>query len=143
MVGFVVLWPSPVDLDSQRLIVRILKALRTRGFPSEVTYAVVEFTANIVMFVPLGFLLALLFGRRLWWAAALVCLGLSAGIELYQFVSLPARYATLQDVIANTSGGLAGALIAAPLIFQLTFPRRMRLPRFPRAPGLDGPAPLL
>jgi VanZ family protein len=111
-VLFVVAWPTPVDDSSRGLIFRVLRVLHRNGVPEFVNYNVIEFTANIAMFVPLGLLFALLFGPRWWWAAILACVGLSASIELYQYLLLPDRYATLRDVIANSTGGTLGAVLA-------------------------------
>lgn len=68
----------------------------------------VEFTANVLMFVPLGVLVPLVF-RRLW-IGVLVAAALSAGAELVQIL-LPARHASMRDVLANVLGALLGAAI--------------------------------
>jgi len=69
----------------------------------------VEFIANILMFLPLGFLLALLF-RRPWYGVALA-LALSIGVELAQLV-IPSRQPSLRDILANALGAAFGALLA-------------------------------
>lgn len=69
----------------------------------------VEFTANVLMFVPLGVLVPLVF-RRLW-IGVVVAAALSAGAELAQIL-LPARHASMRDVLANVLGALLGAAIA-------------------------------
>lgn len=68
----------------------------------------VEFTANVLMFVPLGVLVPLVF-RRLW-IGVLVAAALSAGAELVQTL-LPARHASMRDVLANVLGALLGAAV--------------------------------
>ena len=128
------LWPSPVDTDSRGLLNRILRELHERGVPSFVDYSFVEFAANIAMFVPLGFLLAVVLGPRRWWLAFFITIALSASIELYQFVALPHRYATVRDVVANSGGGALGALLAALVISLARIRRPPRPPRFP-GPG--------
>ncbi|MDO9396602.1 MAG: VanZ family protein [Herbiconiux sp.] len=132
-VALVVLWPSPVDTDSRGLLTRILRELHERGVPTFVDYSFIEFSANIAMFVPLGFLLALVLGPRLWWLAFFTGVALSVSIEFYQLMALPDRYATVRDVVANSTGGAIGTVLAAALITRLRFPRRARLPRFPGA----------
>ncbi|WP_438354498.1 VanZ family protein [Microbacterium sp. CJ88] len=69
----------------------------------------IEFSANVLMFVPLGFLLTLLFRHP--WYGTLLAVALSAGAEIAQIV-IPARQATLRDVLANSLGAAIGALIA-------------------------------
>jgi glycopeptide antibiotics resistance protein len=140
LVSVIVAWPSPVDAGSRELLIRILSALHRRGLPGFIDYSLVEFGANVAMFVPLGLLIALLLGPRIWWLAILVCVGLSVSIELYQLVALPARFATVRDVLANSTGGALGAAIAAMVIART---RRPRLPDYPGGGGASsssGPA---
>ena len=68
-----------------------------------------EFVANILMFVPLGLLLTLLFAHP--WRGVVLALLLSGGAELAQFV-LPSRQPSLRDVLANVAGAAIGAAIA-------------------------------
>lgn len=72
-----------------------------------------EVLANIALFVPAGFLLAILLGRPL--LAAAVTVLASACIELAQQRFLPTRVPTLADVWHNGLGGLLGAALAWPL----------------------------
>jgi VanZ family protein len=69
----------------------------------------IEFAANIVLFVPLGFLLTLLFRNP--WVGAIIGLVISAGFEIAQIL-VPDRQPTVRDVISNTLGAALGALIA-------------------------------
>jgi F0F1-type ATP synthase assembly protein I len=69
----------------------------------------VEFIANILLFVPLGFLLTLI--ARPHWLGVVVGLLVSAGVELVQIV-IPSREASLRDVLANTCGAAVGAVLA-------------------------------
>jgi VanZ like family len=64
---------------------------------------------NVVLFVPLGFFLALLLRRPV--RAALLCAVLSLGIECYQ-ASLTSRVGAFADVVANSLGAAIGALMA-------------------------------
>lgn len=72
---------------------------------------------NVAMFVPLGWLLARGLGGRAASALARVlivtgfCGGLSLAMETLQFF-LTTRYSSLIDVLANTLGAVAGAVIA-------------------------------
>jgi hypothetical protein len=75
----------------------------------------IEFGANIVLFLPLGFLLTALWRRQ--WIGFVVALVVSAGAEIAQ-LALPARTAAPRDVLANVSGALIGGAIAWLLLHR-------------------------
>lgn len=75
------------------------------------TFPVLEFAANVVLFLPAGILWVLWTGGRRWWLAAAAGLALSAGIELTQAVALADRVPDVRDLVANTLGALAGAAV--------------------------------
>ena len=70
-----------------------------------------DFTANAVLFFPLGALLVAS-GLRAPWAVVTVFLT-SLAIETLQFVAIPGRDASNADLLANSLGGLAGVALAA------------------------------
>ena len=117
-VAVIVLSPSPADSGANALVLRVLGALHRRGAPLWFDYSFVEFTANIVMFVPLGLFFFILAPRGWRWLGPLVGLGLSAAIEFTQLVVLPQRVATPYDVVANASGALVGTLVAWVLLHR-------------------------
>lgn len=88
-------------------------AAARRASHGRLDWSETEVIANVALFVPAGFLLAVLLGRPLL-AAALTVLA-SACIELAQQQFLPTRVPTLADVVHNGLGGLVGAILAAPL----------------------------
>ncbi len=108
----IVAWPTPVDAPSHSTLLALLKAVHRLRVLMFIDYPQVEFLANVAMFVPLGLLVAVLFGLRRWAFAVLLCFGVSSLIETAQFFFLPGRYGTVDDVIANTLGALVGALLA-------------------------------
>lgn len=69
----------------------------------------IEAPANVVLFIPLGFLLTLLFRRA--WMGVLCALVLSVSVELVQIL-LPARFPSLRDIGANSLGAVIGAVLA-------------------------------
>lgn len=85
------------------------------GAPPWLTANKLEFVSNVVLFIPLTFLASLLFlrGSWVWWTVAGFVASLS--IETVQALLLTGRIPTLADVVANTLGALAGALLAVPL----------------------------
>ena len=77
-----------------------------------VTYTQLESFANVVLFVPFGLLIALLAPTRWWWLVVIGLIAVAGGIELGQALFLPGRVPTIDDVLANSTGGVAGVLIA-------------------------------
>lgn len=71
-----------------------------------------EVLANVALFVPAGFLLAVVLGRPL--LSAVLCVVGSACIELAQQRWFPSRVPSFADVQHNGLGGLVGALLAWP-----------------------------
>jgi glycopeptide antibiotics resistance protein len=115
------LWPTPLDQGYDASIQKLLGVLYRNGVPEWFGYGKLEFSANIAMFVPLGFLTTLILPTRVWWLALVLCPALSIAIELTQASLLAARFATVSDVIANSTGAVVGALIAVilrALIYQ-------------------------
>ena len=75
----------------------------------------IEFVANILMFVPLGFLLTILLRNH--WVGVLLALLISALAELAQIV-IPSRQPSARDILANVLGAAAGALLAWVLVLN-------------------------
>ncbi|MGP3535767.1 VanZ family protein [Microbacterium sp. RD1] len=102
-LAFIVFWPTPVDEGAGPILDRVESL-----FPWA-TYRRVEFTANIALFAPLGFLLTLLLRRWAW--CAVIGVAASGAIEVIQAVALPGRTATPWDVLANGLGTITGVAI--------------------------------
>lgn len=84
-----------------------------RASDGRLVWSQTEVLANIALFVPAGFLLALVV--RSPWLSAVLCVLASAAIELAQQRYLPSRVPTIADVEHNGLGGLLGALLAWPV----------------------------
>lgn len=83
------------------------------------SYIVNEVIGNIVLFVPVGFLLPLLWKRfEKIWAVLLCCLSISLSIEIIQ-LSISLRATDVDDLIMNALGGIAGYFVYA-LIRRIT-----------------------
>lgn len=115
VVLVVTLWPTTVDQGLSHYIDRLLAKLWSKGVPTFVDYGFIEFSANIVFFVPVGFLLGVLVPHRLWWVAPIAGGLLSAAVETAQGLLLSSRVSSLADVVANTTGALIGCLAAVAL----------------------------
>lgn len=98
-------WPTPVDADAGPML-----RLITRIFPL-LTYDVIEFGANILLFVPFGVLIALLLPRRRYLVVPIALIA-TVTIEGMQGVLLGARTSSLLDVVANTTGACVGLVLA-------------------------------
>lgn len=114
-VLLVTMWPQPEQLEFDSIAGRVLRALHNLGVPEWFGYDKLEFTANIAMFVPLGFLLGLALARKAWWLAIFLLPAFSGAIELTQGIALDERVSTVLDVLSNTLGGYIGLLLAVIL----------------------------
>lgn len=108
-VVLIVFWPSPVDRPAAGTLHQMLSWLYRHGMPRFINYSVVEFSANIVMFIPLGIIASSYFKNAV--VGVIVGALSSCFIELGQALMLPDRYATGLDVLANTMGAGLGALL--------------------------------
>lgn len=89
------------------------------GAPMHLTYTTFDATLNLLSYLPLGLLLGLTLRARLSAPASVLlglCLGaaLSAGMEYLQMY-LPTRISSNVDLLANSLGTLAGALLAVSI----------------------------
>lgn len=115
LILLITMWPTPVDQGYESTVKRVLQILHDNGVPMWFGYNKLEFSANIVMFVPLGFFVGLILHRRVQWLGLVLVPLVSTGIELTQYLLLEQRYATVPDVIANSLGGWFGVVCAMML----------------------------
>src|SRR4051794_2152664 len=108
----VVLSPGHLEGPVIALAQQLLAAGPAGPVPGVAVFNLVETVGNIAVFVPLGACL-MIATRRLWLAVGLATL-LSAASEAGQLF-LPGRVASVEDVLANVVGALAGALLALAL----------------------------
>jgi glycopeptide antibiotics resistance protein len=114
-VGWVTLGPQPLDSAGSGLLRQVIQFLNGYEFLRWVSYDLVEFVANILLFVPIGVLFSLLLGRRRWWLAGLLGVALSVSIEFSQLF-LRHRVSDLRDILSNSLGAAIGvALVLAAL----------------------------
>ncbi len=134
-VAVITFWPGPPDPNGQHWLRGFLERAHAHGLPAWITFGKIEFSSNVLMFVPIGLFGALaLPGRR--WLIVPAALVASAVIELVQAVALPLRYGTVRDVVSNTLGALLGFLLATAIIGWL----RRRARRGDRSVGSPAPA---
>ena len=85
---------------------------------------------NVLLFIPLGILIPLVWMHLRFWRGILIAIALSSSIELFQYFSRTwiNRTADVNDVILN----VLGASLGLALVFLLRLPRGTR-PAVPRA----------
>ena len=107
----VLLWPSTGTND--RVITATAELAADLGLPPALADPVVtEVLLNVVAFVPLTLLAALLWPRPRWAAWTVGVLLASLLVEVVQATVLGAQTGAASDVVANTLGALVGALLA-------------------------------
>jgi glycopeptide antibiotics resistance protein len=137
VVAIITFTPGPPDANGQRDLIAFLARAHTQGLPQWVTFGKVEFSANVLMFVPIGLFGALALPRARWLIVP-AAVAMSAVIEAVQAADLPARVGTPRDVIANGVGALIGYLVATIVLTEIH--RRIWLRSIPRArPAADRP----
>jgi glycopeptide antibiotics resistance protein len=117
-------WPQLQQTSVPSWAEAVVRLAAAVGLP--VTVGFLEAASNLVMFVPFGVLVLLLWWdarRRSVWRAgrsawrlvgpvSAVAAAFSVAVELSQLV-IPGRVSTVQDVVLNTAGALVGALVTA------------------------------
>ena len=119
-LALIALWPVPVDSGASGFLRGVTRVLPT------LTYARIEFTANILLFVPLGVLLMLILRRR--YLILPIAIVTTVAIECSQGLLLDKRTPSLLDIIANTAGACVGMLIVAAVESWRGRPGRERMP---------------
>jgi VanZ family protein len=118
-LAMIALWPVPVDQDAAGFLRRVGRVLPM------LTYPRIEFSANILLFVPLGVLLMLILRRR--YLILPIAIVVTVAIECSQGLLLDKRTPSLLDIIANTAGACLGMLIVAAVeSWRSRDPERMR-----------------
>jgi glycopeptide antibiotics resistance protein len=109
-VAWITLNPAPADPAGNPLLRSLLRAFAAVPSLRWVDYSVAEFTANILLFVPLGVLFTLLLGAWRWWLVLAIGAATTLTIEFVQLF-LPARVSDPRDLLANTAGTLLGIAV--------------------------------
>ena len=107
LIGLIVFWPDPGDVAGSSGLTAWLDQLHDAGSLTWVTISRLEFTANIIMFLPVG-------ATAWWWTASvanstLIGFCATAFIEIMQSFAVPGRFSDIRDIIANTLGAIIGA----------------------------------
>ncbi|GAA5228772.1 VanZ family protein [Paeniglutamicibacter antarcticus] len=100
-------WPTPVDTSMGPALARTIDWFHARGLSESIGYKQIEFSANIALFVPFGYLTGAWVRR--WWAVVAIGFAASCLIEFGQGLLLSERYSSMWDIVANTLGATLGA----------------------------------
>ena len=114
-LGLIVFLPAPASGGVTGVLGWMAELIGRLGAPVYETYVVLEFLANIALFVPFGLLVAVVFPRLRPLAITALGFATSVTIELVQIL-LPTRFPTVSDVIANTLGAAIGCLVVAAVV---------------------------
>lgn len=118
-LAFIAYWPMPVDQPVQDQLANVLRFLHRHGIPAWFNYKLIEASANVALFIPLGFVSALAFPDKRWWQIGAFGLLTSCCMELGQLLFLYNRFASPLDLVTNASGAVIGSLLAALLVRRL------------------------
>lgn len=110
-IGLIVFWPNPGDVAEGSGLSAWLRDFHAAGGPAWITLPRIEFTANIIMFLPVG-------AVAWWWKASvvrdtLIGFACTVFIEVVQALVVPGRVSDFRDIVANTAGALIGAALCA------------------------------
>lgn len=111
-LAVVALWPTHVDSGYDVVDTFVGRWLLDRGLTVVEAYRLIEFWANVALYVPLGVLAMMLSARSRWWQAVTLAVVVSGAFEVLQAVARPGRTASVDDVVANTLGAAVGAAAA-------------------------------
>lgn len=115
--------------DGQRvnsLLYRLVDLFQSYGATRWLDYDSVEFAANILLFVPMGVFVVLLFGRRLWWAGIFAGVLASCWIELAQAIWFTDRVSDPRDLASNSIGTVVGVVLALLVTWPAAYRLRVR-----------------
>lgn len=105
VLTLIALWPTPVDSGAGPLLRAVNRVLPV------LTHARIEFGANILLFVPLGVLLALILQHR--HLVVPIAFLATVTIESIQALMIDKRVPSVMDIIANVAGACLGLVIVA------------------------------
>lgn len=110
VLSLIAFWPSPVGHGGSGMIHGVLGWLDERGMPLWAGYDLLETSANVALFVPFGILVAAFLPKRKAWLALHAGMLASIFIEVEQNLFPPKRFATVQDVLANSLGAAVATM---------------------------------
>jgi glycopeptide antibiotics resistance protein len=129
LVGWLTLSPQ-AESQHEGLLWQIALFFDRHAATEWITFNLLEFVANVLLFLPFGVFFVLLFGRARWWLAILLGVGMTAGIEFAQQF-IPNRVSDPRDILSNSIGAVVGTVLA--LLLTASKARRLRRARLAHA----------
>ena len=115
VIGFGTLTPRD-DSRGSPLADAVLEFFDRYEATAWITFSMLERSANVVLFVPLGVLLAATLGRRRWISVVGSGILYSVIIESCQAIFVPGRVADPIDVVMNGLGTAIGASLHSVIV---------------------------
>ena len=125
-LALIAFWPTRVDQPVSGQLGTVLNFLHHHGIPRWFNYDFVERSANVGLFLPVGFVASMAFPTKKWWQIGAFGMLVSGCIELGQLLFLHSRFASPSDVMTNTSGAVIGAVVALLVTTQKGRPAAFR-----------------
>jgi len=125
-LAWLTLTPSSNSDRAFSLLQLIVRELQSHSGTDFLSYANVEFLANIALFVPMGVFVVLLLGRRLWWVGIFAGILASCWIELAQGIWLSDRVSDPRDLVSNGLGTMLGVLFALLITWPAAYRHRQQ-----------------
>ncbi|WP_394160205.1 VanZ family protein [Galactobacter valiniphilus] len=107
VIGLITLGPQPGDPNQPGGLQELFTRWHGAGLPAWIDLPLLEFCANIALFVPVGAVAAS--WLRSWGAAVFAGAAVTSFIECFQGLFLPDRVADPRDLLSNTLGAALGA----------------------------------
>jgi len=127
-VGWITLSPQ-VESQQEGWLWRLALLFDRHAATEWITFNLLEFVANVLLFLPFGMFFVLLFGRGRWWLAILLGVAMTVGIEFAQQF-IPNRVSDPRDILSNSIGTVVGTVLA--LLLTASKARRLRRARLAR-----------
>ena len=134
LIGF---WPSPVDQAVQGKISAAFGYLHGHGVPGWIDYSLLERSANVVLFIPLGIVASLAFTQRGWWQNTALGTAVSGCMELGQLLFLENRVPSVLDLVTNTTGCFLGVLLVELQLTKAFIQARSSSPNSTRSEAIE------
>ncbi|MEV7136348.1 VanZ family protein [Arthrobacter sp. NPDC093128] len=111
-LALVAFWPTPVDQPAHGFLTGFFVVIHILGIPGWVDYTLLEASANVALFLPVGAVASLAFPEKRIFRLAAFGLLVSGCMELGQQLFLHDRFASPSDLVTNSAGCVIGALAA-------------------------------
>jgi hypothetical protein len=140
LLGFVGFRPTPVDREASPFVWWWIRSVKRAGF-EWYSYDLLEFSANVLLFVPLGLFGVLVVGLRFWWAPLIFGVAATVVIETVQAMLLPERMSSTSDIVANSIGAALGVAAGCVILAVQASGRRSQASAAAQVTGQGRPSP--